>query len=256
MSIEIFTRAYSSQVKKLEPDLYLTLRSHRYHKNFQHTETFGPNWLFIFADLQDQIVELICAEEKIYLRGRVAIFVPEFCILSWRIPEGVFSWQCLSSSATMAFPKELLVFPWENSQLPQTHLEIKSFLHTSSRIYCVNPHRVKSKIALETKCHIDLHYKSDLQLQNIAGVLDYHRIHLSREFKKTFGLSMVEYRHQLRIYESLKQMNKGASLTEAIFLSGYSSLNQFISYFKRYFLIVPSYYNFNKPKIKNTHTTL
>ena len=256
MSIDIFTKNYRSQVKQLEPHLYLTHRTHRYLQNFCHTETFGPNWMFVFVDLQDQNVELICAEQKISLCGRVGIFIPEFSILNWRIPEGIFFWQCLSSSLTAGFPKKLLVFPWAENVLPESSHQIKAFLGSSSHLYCVDPQIVKSDIAMQAKLYIDRHYRSDLRLQNMADVLGYHRIHLSREFKKTFGLPMVEYRHQLRIYEALKQMNSGATLTESIFLSGYSSVNQFNCYFKKYFLIVPSYFNFNKPKVKDGGVSL
>lgn len=256
LSLDIFTKHYHSQVKKLESDLYLSNRTHHYRKHFDHTETFGPHWLLIFVDLHDNVAKMTYSETEMSLSGRIAIFVPEFCILNWKIPEGSFSWQCISSSAQTKYPKELLVFQWDEISIPASHLEIKSFLHSAHLLHCLNINSVSSKIALRTKQHIDLHYKSDLKIQDIAKELNYHRIHLSREFKNTFGLSMVEYRHQLRIYEALKQMNRGLSLTESIFLSGYSSMNQFISYFNRYFLIAPSYFNINKPKSKRLEPSL
>lgn len=247
--IQIFTKKYQSQVKKLEENLYLTHRTHSYPKNFKHTETFGSNWVFIFADISSSTVTLSCDHKTLELKNTVAIFVPAFFIIEWTLPEGTYQWECLSSSEQKNFPQELIVFPWDHKNaLPKSLEEVKTLLTQKTPMTTWSLRQTKSSLAMKVKTYIDKHYKSELKLSKLSESLGYHRIYLSREFKKTFKISMVEYRHQLRIYEALKLMNNGNSLTEAIFMSGYSSLNQFISYFKKYFLTIPSDYNLHKPK--------
>lgn len=251
--MQIFTKKYSSQVEKLDENLYLTRRTHNYHKNFKHTETFGSNWILIFADLSASTVTLNCGYKTIKLKSKVAIYIPAFFIIQWILPEGTYQWDCYSSSELKDFPKELLVFSWEDSNSqPKSLSAVKELFNTQKPMETASLSQTKSIAALKAKKYIDTHYKSELKLSQLAESLGYHRIYLSREFKKAFNLSMVEYRHQLRIYESLKLMNKGASLTESIFMSGYSSINQFIAYFKKYFLTVPSNYNFNRLKKEKT----
>lgn len=248
--IDIFTKNYHSQVKKLEDNLYLTRRTHCYHKDFNHVETFGSNWVLFFSDLENKTAKLKTPTKTIVLSGKVAIYIPAFYIIEWQLPDGTYQWHSLSSSDTTYFPKELLVFNYDEFNLLDTKEKILNFLTHSEIINKYSELEIKSKPALDVKKIIENDYKSDLKLSRLSETLTYHRIYLSREFKKVFNISMVEYRHQLRIYEALKQMNLGYNLTDSIFLSGYSSVNQFIGYFKKYFLTKPSDYNFNKIKKK------
>lgn len=253
-NIDIFTKNYHSQVKKLEDNLYHTYRTHCYHKDFSHVETFGNNWVLFYSDLKDQTGLLKTPTKSISLTGKTIIYIPAFYIVEWQLPEGTYQWHCMSSSLTTGFPKELLILSPVDFDSLNTKENILNFLTTGQIINRYSESEIKSKLALEIKKLIALDYKSELKLSRLSETMTYHRIHLSREFKKVFNISMVEYRHQLRIYEALKQMNLGHSLTDAIFLSGYSSLNQFIGYFKKYFLTTPSDYNFNKISKRQKNT--
>lgn len=245
-NIDIFTKNYHSQVKKLEDNLYLTFRTHCYHKDFSHIETFGNNWVLIYSDLKDQTGILKTPTKSISLTGKIAIYIPAFYIVEWQLPEGTYQWHCLSSSLTTNFPTDLLILKPTDFDSLNTTENILNFLMTAEIVNSYSELELKSKLAFEVKKLIEKDYKSELKLSRLSESMPYHRIYMSREFKKVFNISMVEYRHQLRIYEALKQMNLGHSLTDAIFMSGYSSINQFISYFKKYFLTTPSDYNFNK----------
>lgn len=255
-NLHIFTKNYHSQVKKLEENLYLTNRTHKYHKDFKHVETFGSNWVLFLADIKNLQITVTANSKSIVLSGKCALFIPAFFIIEWQVPEGTYHWQCISSSNTKSFPQDLYALEWNKDTELNSHQKISHFLKNENITGQISDSETPSKVALAAKEYIQENYRSDLKMEQLSQALSYHRIYLSREFKKNYHISLVEYRHQLRIYEALKQMNFGKNLTDAIFLSGYSSVNQFIAYFKKYFLTIPSEYNFNKPKKRELSSSL
>lgn len=74
---------------------------------------------------------------------------------------------------------------------------------------------------------------------------------LSRLFRQEFGMSFVEYRNQVRLFEALKQLAKGAPVTTVALDVGFISVSAFSRLFKRYFGKPPSHYfseiNFVQP---------
>jgi AraC-like DNA-binding protein len=248
----ILTSGYAAKVKVLDQNLYLTNRVHSYDTNQVHVETFGSNWILAFAkDIPLGKIAIRSNKNILPLEGNIAILIPPFFIAEWHIKKGPFSWYSLSSSNELkeSLQQQASVFKWNpNQDSPANWTELNQFLTSSEPLFRVPNGIGNSNTALLTKKIIDQNYKSDLKISDISKQIKLNRIFISREFKKCFNISPVEYRHQLRIYEALKLMNHGASVTEAIFQSGYSSINQFISYFKKYFYTTPSQYHFKRPK--------
>ena len=260
--LEILTSAYRSQVRMIDKALYLTQRTHHYKETQVAVETYGPNWLFIFADLKkNEIFIKDENQEKVALHKKIAILIPPFNIVEWHLPPVSLYWQALSSSQPLPnFNKsEISIFNLLEPTLtiPSNWLDLNLFLSTHSASKTISNSLNKSELAFQVKTYIDNNFKEELQLNELSCVFNYDRSYLSREFKNNFHISMVEYRHQLRVYEALKLLNQDHSVTEAIFSSGFSSLNQFLSYFKKYFLTTPSKFHFKKiPSQKKTNNYL
>ncbi|MCK6597480.1 MAG: AraC family transcriptional regulator [Bdellovibrionaceae bacterium] len=249
--LEILTSAYRSQVRMIDKDLYLTQRTHHYKETQVAVETYGPNWLFIFADLKkNRIFIRDQNQKKIALRNKVAILIPPFNIVEWHLFPGSLQWQALSSSLPLSNSRDSEISIFNLSEqilhIPMNWLDLNSFLSKCIPFITISNTRKKSKIANQVKNYIDNNFKEELQINKLSSIFKYDRSYLSREFKSNFNISMVEYRHQLRVYEALKLLNQNLTVTEAIFSSGFSSLNQFLSYFKKYFLTTPSKFHFKK----------
>jgi AraC-like DNA-binding protein len=82
--------------------------------------------------------------------------------------------------------------------------------------------------------HIDRHYRTDLNLDRLAGVAGVSKYHFVRCFEATYGDTPMRYLTRRRI-ERAQDLLRGANLTvtEVCMLVGFSSLGSFSSRFRR-----------------------
>ncbi|MCR5195060.1 MAG: response regulator [Pseudobutyrivibrio sp.] len=100
-----------------------------------------------------------------------------------------------------------------------------------------------SVIVKETKNYIDEHYKEDISLQDVAGVLGYSEVYFCKLFKEKFGKSFIVYLNELRIEKAKKFLaNPDINIKDIGFISGYRDPNYFARVFKRVTGMTPSDY--------------
>ncbi|HEX3749514.1 MAG TPA: AraC family transcriptional regulator [Streptosporangiaceae bacterium] len=82
--------------------------------------------------------------------------------------------------------------------------------------------------------HIDQHYASPLDLNQLARVACVSKFHFARSFEAAYGLTPIRYLSRRRI-ERAQDLLRHANLTvtEICFLVGFSSLGSFSSLFTR-----------------------
>ncbi len=91
--------------------------------------------------------------------------------------------------------------------------------------------------------YIHTHYKENFELETLTKLTYCTENHLSRLFKKHMGLSIKAYAHQLRIQEACRLFDsQRCDIRETAFQIGYSSMNNFYKYFKRYTGKTPAQY--------------
>lgn len=80
---------------------------------------------------------------------------------------------------------------------------------------------------------IDAYYVTRLTLHHIAGVVGVHPVHLAREFRRYFGLTVGCYIRQQRIDQACRDLKRdGAPLAEIALSVGFSSQSHFTRAFK------------------------
>ncbi|MGF1889395.1 helix-turn-helix transcriptional regulator [Photobacterium profundum] len=79
-------------------------------------------------------------------------------------------------------------------------------------------------------------------LSEWAAIINISSRSLSRLYRNELGLSFVEYRHQVRLLEALKQLAKGKPVTTVAMEVGFSSLSAFNRLFKRNFGTTPGHF--------------
>ena len=65
---------------------------------------------------------------------------------------------------------------------------------------------------------------------------------LSRLFRQEMGMSFIEYRNQVRLFQALKRLASGQSVTSVALDVGFVSLSAFNRLFKRHFGTTPGHY--------------
>lgn len=96
--------------------------------------------------------------------------------------------------------------------------------------------------------YMQTHFKEPISLTTLAECAGYHPTYFSELFKKTTGTSYTKALNRIRLSYSKTLLSNGFSVSESCFLSGFGSLSNFGSNFKKEYRISPYDYakNFRK----------
>jgi len=87
--------------------------------------------------------------------------------------------------------------------------------------------------SLRSKKMIEERYLTDPSISRIAERLNISHEHLSRQFKKDFGLSPSNYLHQLRVAEATSRLSLGEDIIDISQDVGYNDLSRFYKQFRK-----------------------
>ncbi|MBI4976437.1 MAG: helix-turn-helix transcriptional regulator [Spirochaetes bacterium] len=82
-------------------------------------------------------------------------------------------------------------------------------------------------------------FREMITLDDVARAVGLSRTYFCRAFKKRAGTTWITYLTNLRLEESIRLMQQGASVTDACFGSGFNDLSYFIETFKRFQKVTP-----------------
>ena len=98
-------------------------------------------------------------------------------------------------------------------------------------------------LAERARAVIDGSYSKRISLNSIANDLSVSKEHLSRVFKKKFGVTVTEYIHQVRIENARRLMaGRDYSLKQVCYETGYQSYNDFYRNFRQVTGVSPKCY--------------
>ena len=88
--------------------------------------------------------------------------------------------------------------------------------------------------------YIRLNIKEKLTVEDISDYVNVSRFHLSKEFKRLTGKTIIEFINITRCNEANLLLHKGVSVTETASLCGFENLSYFSRTFKKYMGKLPS----------------
>jgi AraC-like DNA-binding protein len=80
----------------------------------------------------------------------------------------------------------------------------------------------------------------DVEITQLASMLGYQSDYLNRAFKRETGLTLREYRDAFRIETAKRLLLAGQRVTDAALATGFTDLNYFSRWFKKWVGISPS----------------
>jgi AraC-like DNA-binding protein len=95
---------------------------------------------------------------------------------------------------------------------------------------------------VDAKLFIDEHYAEDLPVGLMAERACFSRYHFIRLFTRSYGLTPHQYLTRLRIRKAKELIHDGATVTAALFGTGFTSMSSFNKLFKRHVRVAPSVY--------------
>ena len=248
---------YTSTVERGRTDLVYMKRQHHYQVKSRIVDVFGPLWIAGFSDLAPRSLMVESGGREFEPVGRYGFFAPAHSLIHWTVSPGQVIWEAVAS-ASVDLPdalqgREPFLFEW-NGSVPESFPALVEMLSGSkSRVY-VDQQRTQSPLAQRVKHEIDHLYSERLSISKVASGLGYAWSYMTREFKKAYGVTPVEYRHRVRLFSAIRLLAQGKPVTEACFDSGFSSLTQFNWHFKRHLGALPTQYSYEKNHSKVVST--
>ncbi len=109
----------------------------------------------------------------------------------------------------------------------------------NSRTVLLNPN--PSEISRQAKLLIDENYLYFPSIGRIARRLDVSHAHLTRQFKKDFGLTPSNYLHKLRTSDASFRLLKGEEIIDVSMDVGYNDLSRFYKQFRKNTKVSPGF---------------
>lgn len=103
-------------------------------------------------------------------------------------------------------------------------------------------HRFDAPPALCRRALQTLHADPGSSEQHLAATLKSHASSISRSFRAHTGVRLVEYRSRMRLMAFVRQVDAGATMTNAAFASGFGSYAQLHRAFHKHFTCTPADY--------------
>lgn len=241
---EVRAENYVSSVEHRGPEFVIMDRTQTYLKKSRQIDAFGPMWIVGFANLPTGRVSVRNGNGWMSLSGKKAFFAPAFSVLEWEIEAGVLTWQAALTNTDLpaTLGKQAFVFSWDGF-VPQNGSELFQWLQQMPDRVPIEAQSSQSALSEKVKNYIDAHFAEDLPIGQVAEELRYSWAFMTREFKKTYHLSPVEYRHRLRLFSAVRLLSMGNNVTNSCLSSGFTSVSQFNLLFKKYLGTNPLQYS-------------
>jgi len=137
----------------------------------------------------------------------------------------------------------------QNSYVALLLLFINQQFQTNSSVY----RSTMPDYIAQSMQYIDTHLESPLHLSVLAEQFHISKNYLSMQFKKHTGLTLRSYILDRKIQYAKTLLQKGTTVTDACFQSGFNDYANFIRSFTKYVGISPGKYRLSVSKNANAH---
>ncbi len=217
-----------------------------YGPDYSLTDVYGSFWSFIFSDVPENAVTISLGENSITVEGKVGLLVPPHAVVTWSVRCGQLNWFCYSNkhSYPESFPKSMTLYPLRD--IPETvspqwiHELVKSSKNAKTLSgSSVNPYAKKLKTLLDNE------FKLNKPLLEYANEIGISKEWLIRYFKKSFGVSPIEYRNKKRMFEAMFLLHvEKDKIIDLSHNMGFNDLKHFNQLFKKTIAVSPSKFLF------------
>jgi len=217
-------------------------RQQNYRPNYKYVDVFGDFWCFLFAKIPQNSVSVTLGENTLAVEGKVGILVPPHSIVQWTVQHPQLHWFAYSNNAPYphSFPNDITVY--KLTEIPEivspawiTQLVLDHNDTTTLKFFGINPY------ALKLKALLDIEYKLNRPLNEYSTELGLSKEWLIKYFKKSFGITPVDYRNKKRIMETLFLLHvENEKIVDLSQSMGFNDLKHFNALFKKAISLPPS----------------
>jgi len=273
---EIQAPTYTTWYQFLSDNLIYFKRFHDKGSEGGERDVFPHVWTISYGILENDLAHLFHRGERYTLKGESLVFFPPFSLIEWHLSPGLIEFDSFFGQTRLPLydvmgdlhpiflqvedlDRELQeqirhIFCCRDLRRKNTYLEVDLFelisrLLLSSKGKEVSAYRELHIVAEKVKQMIDDHFQEEIKIGEIADLLELDFSYMTRVFKGVYHLTPVEYRKQLRLYDSMfKMLFEKCPVTRAGLEAGFKDLGHYYSYFKKQMNAHPS--QFIPPKTR------
>jgi AraC-like DNA-binding protein len=193
-------------------------------------------WLMEFYELSAGELYFISGEHRVRaVTNRFGVFYSTFSIIQ---PSFNNARATLLGFATLkqlpdGVPAGPILFELKSKSLPTNVAEIVEILREPDGAQSIECNPKPSLLSLKAKQLIDENYLAYPSMARIATRLGVTAEHLSRQFKRDFGMSPGNYLRQLRVADAPLMLARGEEIVNVSQDVGYNDLSRFYKQFRK-----------------------
>jgi AraC-like DNA-binding protein len=126
-----------------------------------------------------------------------------------------------------------VVFNLGDLRLPRTPEDLIALVAKPHPCRCIEAGQNASRLARKAKRLISKTYGSDMALAKIAAQAGVSHAHLTRQFKRDFGITPIAYRNGLRVSEAIGRLSKGQDILDVGYEVGFNDTSRFYDDFRK-----------------------
>jgi AraC-like DNA-binding protein len=185
----------------------------------------GPGWL----------LEVLQSEES----RMSGLFWAPFSIVQTDIPalsgrlKGDFVGFARPGKPPADWLTESMIFDLEPRPMPQTYQELIAVVCEPRPYTSIEKASGVSRLSEKAKARIARTYRDGCSIAGVASGLGVSQAHLTRQFKRDFGLTPLKYRNHLRVSEALRRLTVGEKILDVGYAVGFNDTGRFYQDFRK-----------------------
>lgn len=205
-SYQIETEAYRNNCLKISDSLIYFNREHRRAEDQLDVDVFADFWSLAFLPANSPEIGVLVDDKEISFKGPVCFFIPAHSIVKWRTSKGLLVWHALISTKPLhvRFKNPVALPATINPEQLTSEELVENWLNAEEPFVQIGKATDGNVIAEKTKTIIDRNFQGDLHISEISKEMNVTNSYITKEFKKCFGVSPLEYRNKKRIFKAMQ----------------------------------------------------
>lgn len=196
---------------------------------------FGRGWLLEIVELTSGDYHFISNDQEVRPGGnRFGVYYPSFTFVRAyaRNIKG-YNFGVGSERTLPGLPDIPFIFDTERTNEFTSLDEALDVVDNCRNREVIAVNTAPSSLSLNAKRLIDENYQVYPSIRRIAERLKISHEHLSRQFKKDYGISPSNYLHKLRVADATFRLSVGEPIVDISMDVGYNDLSRFYKQFRK-----------------------
>ena len=190
-------------------------------------------WLLEMYQLRAGELSFLTGKTKIRPNGkRFGVFYPPYTLVRPCLVNAKGSLLGLAGTTPLPAGIEAIPFAFDYT-LPLEVKSVTEILEAGRNRQAIDANPKASSLSIKAKKLIVQRYSSDPSIARIAARLGVSNEHLSRQFRRDYGMSPRAYLHQLRLADAPLELARGGAIADISQDSGYGDLSRFYKQFRK-----------------------